>query len=464
MNRARVSSALLLGAGWVLAVGACSDPGPRPPPDYGTAETDTIPAFYGRVPKNVFMISMDTFRKDHLDRYGEVGKTPFLSAVADAGYAFDDHVQCSNWTYASTSCTLAGRYNEESGMIPQLVSGFEGRYPVGTPFLASYLHDSLGTYGIIASTNGWLGAEWGNTGGYVESFHPVGSTAWEAYTQGRERLDSAIGRGEDRWMLHVHLTEPHASYDPPAEYLKGLEGLEPVPYDLANRDQQYTARADWPTMTDEEQALLLQHLNVRYEGELAWMDDQIFQMIADMDFDGLLDDTLVVFWTDHGEQFFEHGYQTHAYTLYREENDALLFLWAKNIVPGAWSGPTSAIDMVPTLLALYGVDQPLEVTGYAVGTAPEDRPRFAHTVARLGVASSIMKGPWKMTFSWFGVIHLYDLDADPAEQVDLYDRENPSDEARALWAELRPQIEQQAALLPEYAVAWPPELTDPVSR
>ena len=71
------------------------------PPEFGDEPTDTVPAFYGRVPKNVVMISMDTFRKDHLDRYGGEGATPFLSALADAGVALDDHVQCSNWTFSS---------------------------------------------------------------------------------------------------------------------------------------------------------------------------------------------------------------------------------------------------------------------------------------------------------------------------------------------------------------------------
>src|SRR5262245_59415252 len=112
---------------------------PRPPPDYGDERTETFPQFYGWVPHNLLMISMDTFRKDHLDRYGNVGTTPFLSSLADQGVSLDDHVQCSNWTYASTSCTLAGRFNEEAGLTPQLVAGLDPatqKWPIGTPFLA----------------------------------------------------------------------------------------------------------------------------------------------------------------------------------------------------------------------------------------------------------------------------------------------------------------------------------------
>ncbi|MEZ4239431.1 MAG: sulfatase-like hydrolase/transferase [Myxococcota bacterium] len=446
----RRSVPALLAAGLLLS--ACHRSPVKEDPDYGDEVTDTVPAFYGRVPKNVLMISMDTFRVDHLDR------APFLSTVAAQGFRAVDTTQCSNWTFASTSCTLAGRYNEQAGMIPQLAVNFDGIWPVGTPFLASYLHDA-GYYSVIASTNGWLGPEWGNTGGYDDAFHPQNGTAWGAYLEARERLDAHLEQGADRWLMHVHVTEPHASYSPPLEYLGGLDALDPVPWDLDDRDEQYdVTRNVWPSMTDEERDLLKQHLLVRYDGELKYLDDQVFRMIAGMDFDGLLDDTLVVFWTDHGEAFWDHDQQTHAYTLFREENDGLLFFWAKNIVPQVWTGPVSSIDMVPTVLKLLGQPLPDTVTGIPIGEAPDDRPRFANTIARFGPISSVIQDHWKMIFRWDGTVQLYDLAADPQEQTDLYDPAAPTDRAKTLWAELRPRIEEELSVVPGLSAAWPSEL------
>lgn len=437
------------------ALGACSGPGrqPRPEPDYGTVPTDTVPAFYGSAPHNIFMVSMDTFRKDHLDR------APFINAVGQAGFRADDHIQCSNWTYAATSCTLAGRHNEQAGMIPQLITNFDGVWPVGTQFLAKDL-GAAGYYSVIASTNGWLGPEWGNTGGYDQAFHPTVGDAYGAYEEGRERLDFALQNDHPaHWLLHVHLTEPHAAYDPPEAYLGALADLPPVPWDLTNRDEQYeVSRQEWPTMSQEDRDLLDAHLQARYEAELKFMDDQVFSMIADMDFDGLLDDTLVVFWTDHGEQFWEHGYQTHAYTLFREENDGILILWAKNIVPQVWTGPTSSIDLVPTLLSVLGLPIPPEVTGIPIGQAPDDRPRFANAIARLGGLSSVVKNHHKLIFSWLGGVKLFDLDADPGELNNLYDPLAPSDIALDLWSDLKPEVELQSSVAPEYGISWPTEL------
>jgi arylsulfatase A-like enzyme len=444
-----------------LALTACthSGRGARQPPDYGDVPTDTIPQFYGWVPHNILMISMDTFRRDHLDAYGDTHAAPFLSTLAENGFTADDDVQCSNWTMASTSCTLAGRYDEEAGMTPKLVANFEDQWPVGTPFLASYLHDA-GYYSVISSTNGWLGPEWGNTGGYDVAFHPTDGSAWGAYLQGRDALDAARQLGAAKnWLLHVHVVEPHASYDPPEEYLAAEEALPPVPWDLSDRDVQYdVTRTDWPTMTPEEQDLLNEHLQARYSGEISWMDQQIWWIIADMDFDHLLDDTLVVFWTDHGEQFWEHGEQTHAYGLYSEENNGLLWFWSKNILPGRWSEPTSSIDLVPTLLSLEGLPIPDTVTGFPIGQAPDDRPRFAHSIARLGPESSVVLHDRKLIFYWDGRVELYDRSTDPDETTDLYDPSDVAPEARELWALLRPQIELQQQVSPEYSVAWPTEL------
>lgn len=447
-----------------LTLFACSGSHTYPsPPDWGDEPTDTFPQFYGRVPKNLLMISMDTFRKDHLDRYGDTHAAPFLSTIADHGVVMDDHLQCSNWTFASTSCTLAGRHNEEAGMIPKLSDTLATPWPQGTPFLASYLHDA-GFYSILASTNGWLAPEWNNTDGYDMAYLPGTGLAWPLWESARTRLTDAIadGRASDRWLLHLHFVEPHAAYDPPEEYLEGLEDLPPVPWDLSNRDVHYEeAKNDWTTLSPDMQELLSEHLHVRYAGDISHMDDEFQMIFADMQARGLLDDTLIVFWTDHGEQFWEHGNQTHAYSLFREETEGMLWFWSPNIVPASWDGPTSSIDLVPTILKLYGLPIDERVTGIPIGESPEDRPRFMNTIARLGPASGVVQGHHKLTFSWFGTVRLFDLDADPAETNDLYDPLHPSPEAQALWSELQPMVQLGQPLALENPVNWPDELMNP---
>src|SRR5688572_27918325 len=136
-----------------------------------------------------------------------------MTAVARQELSSDEPNQCSNWTYASMSCTVARRINKETGIMPQLYQGFDAIWPVGSTSLARYLQ-AADLYGVAASSNGWFGPKYNTTDGYREAFHPSGLDAWTVYEEGRARLDAAILRGDaDRWLLHLHVTDPHASYD-----------------------------------------------------------------------------------------------------------------------------------------------------------------------------------------------------------------------------------------------------------
>ena len=430
-----------------------------PEPEEQGPPTDTFPSFYGEVPKNVLMISIDTFRRDHMSRYDPLhnDNTPFLSAMADAGVVLDDHTTCSDWTMAGISCTLYGADIETTGFTPQLTVTGQAPWPEDTPFLARVLRDQLGMVTVASSTNGWFSDEWGMTQGYDTWFHPRDASAWGAYREGRDALLSEL-EGKEKgtpWFLHVHLIEPHAPYTAPPAYDPSPKDLEPIPWDIREKDDHYElTREVWPDLDPDMQELVSEHLHYAYRAELRWMDKQVQDAIADADRRGLLDDTLVVVWTDHGEQFWEHGYQSHAYTLFREENDGIAFFWAKNIVPQAWDGPTSSPDIAPTILSVLGAAVPETMTGLPLGTAPDDRPRYGFSVARLGGVQSVRKGSHKLTFSWAtGGVRSFDLSEDPSELEDRFDPNDPT--VQELWRLLLPRVQMAEPLAPNMPLVWP---------
>jgi arylsulfatase A-like enzyme len=420
---------------------------------------NSVIKFYGRIPKNLIFLSIDTTRKDHLTRYGGKSLTPFLDKIAAQGVTLDDHMQCSDWTFGSTTCTLAGTYNIERGHLPRLNGTDEQRpkVPEGTPFLATWLGQA-GYYSVIVSGNDWLSANWGNTQGYDESLVPTGN-ALSVWDLGEREMREAIDRGDaDKWFLHLHFMEPHASYDPPAEDIQNPDNVPPWPEDLTDRDTHYKWRDEWPALSPDDQALLNANLQILYDGEIRSIDQRLSDIWDQMDKEGYLDDTLVVIWNDHGEQFWEHDHQTHAFSLNREENDGFAIFWSRNIVTNHYDGPTASIDLVPTVLDLLDVPRPDEVTGWVTGTAPADRARFAETLARLGGLNSIQLDGLKLQYYWNGTLQFYDRNADPTETTNLYDPQDPR--VLDLWSQLRPMAEAMAGLVVGGSPqpVWPPEL------
>lgn len=452
---------------WFALLAGCRADGLYAPTVRGFAwrqPTSPIVRFDHGAPRNLLMISIDTLRRDHVDRYATDGvvRMPFLSGLLDEGVAFDELQQCSNWTFHSTSCTLLGRQEEETGWVARLLGTGPTPVPDGQRTLAVRLREA-GFHTALASTNGWLSSEWNNAQGYDDELGNASIDALPVITDAvahlRDRLRAAPA---PRWFLHVHLVEPHVTYSPPAAYLAELDGLPPIPWDLDDHDTHYLADDAWPAMTAEEQALLLQHMRVRYDGETRWLDDQLADAFALLDADGWLDDTLVVVWTDHGEAFWEHGEQTHAWGLTAEENDGVAGLWSTGIQPAAWPGPTHAIDLVPTVLDGLGLPVPADdgLAGAIIGTAPDDRPRFTSTVARAGAYAAVTRGGLKLVYGFDGSLVLWDRGADRTENTAIPPEAWVGDTAasvRDLWALLQPRVALLSAAVPDVTPV-PPQL------
>jgi arylsulfatase A-like enzyme len=407
--------------------------------------------FEGERPRNVLFLSFDTTRRDHLDPWATDGvvRTDFLAATFAQGVTLEDHVQCSNWTYASTSCTLRGRNMEETGFYPKLFEGAREPLPDGQPTLARRLADA-GYDTALLSPNEWLSPVWNNAQGYTEVVDLASGDARSVLSRSlvelRERWESP-----SPWLVHVHFMDPHAAYVLHEGYTDEIDALPPYPGNLDEFGAHYRTVKRWPRLPPEQQAALALQLEARYTGELRYLDDRIAEWWSTVESEGYLDDTLVVFWNDHGEQFFEHGRQTHALDLHAEENDGFAVFWAKNLPAQRWDGPTHAIDLVPTVLDALGLPagEDPELPGYVLGTAPASRPRFAASVARLGPLVSVIQDGQKLIFDLQdGELEQFDRNRDRVEARDVYDPADPT--AAALWRLLETRVELLGPLAEEW--------------
>jgi arylsulfatase A-like enzyme len=159
---------------------------------------------------------------------------------------------------------------------------------------------------------------------------------------GSDLVDAAI-----RWLarvpprgfyLWVHLLEPHLPYRNAPAPRSPVVGRK-------------TLRNSLPLDADERAAV-----HAGYAAEVAYVDRHLGRLLDALEAKGVLDSGIVVFTSDHGEEFWEHGGLEHGHSHHAEVLDVPLVLIAPGLAPGSRGGVASLVDVVPTIRAALGDD------------------------------------------------------------------------------------------------------------
>jgi len=189
-----------------------------------------------------------------------------------------------------------------------------------------------------------------------------------------------------------------------------------------------------------------------YDGSIRGMDDQIGQLIAKLDELGLKESTLIAFISDHGEEFLEHGRTFHGQSTYGELMNVPFILWQFEGFPKGKriTETVETIDLMPTLLAISGLEIPEAVQGYdltplftddqtpqlknkpAFSEKPLSKPNgFPHGE---GSSDAVIVGEWKL-------IHNVDL-REGVPEFELYNHRNDPLDSKNV-ADQHPEIVYQ---------------------
>jgi len=410
-----------------------------------TSPPPTSPlSWSGARPKNVLMIVLDTARPDWFGRYDGRASTPNLDALLADSFVLENHRSCSDWTWPSVLCAQSGRSETELDFITD--GSALSEVPPASIVMAEDVLRDAGWYTAMVSSNSFFSEDAKTAVGFERQENRFGEPASLITASALSLLDG-IAAQDAPWYLHLHYFDPHTPYSPPDEYLTGLDELDPISYDLGQDYTHAVLNKAWHGLDEATRALVLAHMELRYAGELSYFDDQIDQVLDRAEALGLLDDTLLVFWTDHGEQLFENGSWGHD-QLYDVENRAIVSIKAPALAPGTWSGPTLHQDIWPTILDAMELPTQPDFSGAVLGWRPADDPRFAMRYLGDQTQLTIEREGKKLYYRWSGAKEFYDLSADPGEQTDLYDAADP--DVIALWELMEDEISAILAIKPDY--------------
>lgn len=302
--------------------------------------------------KNVIVYLVDTLRKDHLGCYG-YGKptSPHVDAFAREATLFRNAVAQSSWTRPSVASMLTGLLPRTHGV---------NRRPDALSQEAVTLAERLRDRGFRTAafvTNANVHRSFGFGQGFEEyRLTPHGRDTAEnlnALTAGW--LDQV---GEAPFFLFLHTIEPHTPYQPPPEFRQRF--APGVPEELGRvrvlKELNSGARPVTPA--------LVRDLTALYDAEIAANDAAFGDLVSLLKARGLWDSTAVVFLSDHGEEFHDHGGWEHGRTLHTEMLDVPLIVRLPGVGEGrAVDRLAQHIDLVPTLLDSLGLPVPDAVEG-----------------------------------------------------------------------------------------------------
>ena len=324
---------------------------------------------------NVLLIVMDTVRAQNLSLYGyDRPTTPNLQELSKNGVVFDWAISPSSWTLPSHASMFTGRWLHELSV--GVVTPLDDQYPTLAEVLASkgYL-----TAGFIANTF-YCGNEFGLSRGF-DHYEDYTKSLTQAilYTsladKALEKLGVVIGRNRFYWpktaeqvnseFLHWlanHQTRPffaflnyidaHDPYMPPDNF----EGKFGSPELRANP---YTVPIDQRSQ-EEIQAEI-----DAYDGSIAYLDHQIGQLMTELNWRGILENTLVIIVSDHGEQFNDHSLNGHSNSLYLQAiHVPLVILLPDQLSAGERVDATVSLrDLPATILDLITTDDKNPLAG-----------------------------------------------------------------------------------------------------
>jgi arylsulfatase A-like enzyme len=402
---------------------------------------------------NVLLILFDTLRADHTDPYGaESVSTPALAQLARRGVTFVNASANASWTRSSVASLLTALHP-----VAHRVATGRSALPQSVPYLPSLLKRAgYATLGVVNNPQITLGSGFARDFDALVDYRALrplasGTRAPEEHAQAvwQGFVEPFIaGTAGGRFFVYLHELDPHAPYEPPPPFDTvhdfGYQG------NVTTSGSSARERVRLLSLLDRGEAWLgeadIRHLRSQYAGEVAFMDRFLGWILTRLEELGLAQETLVVFVSDHGEEFLEHGSWGHGASVYQTVLEVPMILSLPGVLPEGRRPRFHAQlhDLAPTILDLLGLEASPKMQGRSLlpllATDDDHEPgraTFGRSLHRLrgpgrtlvGV-DSVRFGDWKLLRHSRGKgdqllqsFELFDLGDDPGERIDRWPTE-----------------------------------------
>jgi arylsulfatase A-like enzyme len=386
---------------------------------WGAPAISVDPKFAVREDPLVIVYLVDTLRADHTTPYGyERNTTPELLKFAKDAVVFETGIAHSSWTKPSVASLMTSR-------LPSRHRAVQLRDPLDSGQVT--LAEMLGSRGFASGAVIANSVVYAADSNFHQGFDVFAGMHGEEGRRSKmvdtrllidralEFLDSR--RGLPRF-LYVHTMDPHVPYSPPAPFDTMFEPRAVFP-DHPGIDP----RTDYKEPRDRERLI------AQYDGDIAYGDQEFGRFLDELKRRGIYDDALILFVSDHGEEFLDHGGWLHGRSVFDELVKIPMIVKFK-AARGAGTRVSQMValsDVLPTVLEEVGLPVPdppaiigRPLQGVAFSRVPE--PPVVSEISHRGfVSSGIRTGQAKYIrrFSPQTDELYFDVAKDPKEQKNL---------------------------------------------
>jgi len=396
---------------------------------------------------DVLVIVLDTVRADHLALYGYGRETmPELTArVERSGNAavFPRAFANGTWTVPSHAALFTGQIPAAHGAHFALDGTVRTSFGIrpDIPTLAEALHEA-GYASVAAYANHWLRTVDGMNRGFdrylrapdIDELPFVGEDLRQRFLPGLMwEVAKGCARATEVNATLLSLVEPWADGPKPlfafANYVDAHGPYAPPP-PFRGRFRPSSTHEKSEHLDLEHSRERIEEQRARYDEELLYLDHQLGQLFARFEETGFLEHAWIFVTSDHGEAFGEHGVLEHGTTVHNEVTHVPLIVFPP---PGqslaVTDQPVSLVDVAATVAALAGarLDGPgrdlRSLDGAGTHAAVLEFYGDPLKAAKLGAlakrpARAVVLGKHKL-IAYADAVHLYDIESDPGELVDL---------------------------------------------
>lgn len=352
---------------------------------------------------NYILVTVDTLRVDRIGCYGYTDiETPTMDLFAERGIKFENCIATTPLTLPSHTSIMTGTFPAFHGVrdnggflvppeLKTLAELFKEKEYDTAAFVASYVLDS----------------KWGLNQGFDFYFDQFDLSQYKSISlgnvqhRGDEVIDQALPWLEDHkskpFFAWIHLYDPHTPYEPPSPFKE-------------------------------------QYPNRPYVGEIAYTDSQLARLWEFLEKENLIENTILIFASDHGESLGAHNENTHGFFIYQESVHVPLIIVTpfESLFGLSRTGVVSLVDIMPTMLEMANIPVPSQSQGKSLqpllfkdqqdpdtfAYSETFYPRFHYGWSEL---TSIQNSRYKLIVA--PRLELYDLEIDPQESTNLLDVE-----------------------------------------